>query len=157
MALLDKLQSDANAAGLGLTVSGVHLTDVTVPAPVVAAFLDVISADEERQTTINMAEAYASDLLPRTRGDAVAAIVRAQGAAVEIEAKAVGYDTWFRAVQENGSQSPRLTRARLAAETQEINLQRARLVAAPPGVRVWLGEKEYGSRDPESANGGQGP
>jgi len=154
--LLSALQSSSDSAELGITVSAVHLKNVTVPAPVVSAFLDVISADEERQTTINQAEAYAADLIPRTRGEAVAAIVGAQGSAVQIDAKAQGYDAWFRAIHKNGLRSLSLTEARLAAESSERRLRRVRLIAAPSGVRVWLGDEEYGSRDPDSIKGGQG-
>ena len=155
-ALLGALQVRVDSAKLGVTVSDMHLTNVTVPAPVVAAFLDVISADEERQTKINQAEAYAADLLPRTRGEAVAAIVGAQGAAAQIDAQAQGYAEWFRAVQRNGQRAPGVNQTRLAAEAREIRLQKMRLIAAPSGVRIWLGNEEYGSRDPDTQKGGQG-
>jgi len=154
-AFLSRLKMSAESSELGIEISAVHLTDVTVPAPVVAAFLDVITADEERQTSINHAEAYAADLLPRTRGDAVASIVGAQGDAARIEADAVGYDVWFRSIERNGKKAPALTRARIAAETQESQLQDVRVIAAPSNVRVWLGDEEFGSRDPDSSIGGQ--
>jgi membrane protease subunit HflK len=154
-AFLSRLKLGAESSKLGVEISDVHLTDVTVPAPVVAAFLDVITADEERQTSINRAEAYAADLLPRTRGEAVAAIVGAQGDAVRIEADAIGYDVWFRSIERNGKRSPALTRARIAAETREAQLQGVRVIAAPTNVRVWLGNQELGSRDPDSSIGGQ--
>jgi membrane protease subunit HflK len=150
------LQSGTETAGLGVTVSAVHLTDVKVPAPVLGAFLDVISADEERRTSMNRAEAYAADLLPRTRGEAVAAVVGAQGDAARIEADAVGYDVWFRSIQRNGKASPAVTRARIAAETREAQLQDVRLIAAPADVRVWLSNEDNGPREPYSSDGGQG-
>ena len=155
-AFLARLKQGAASAGLGIEISAVHLTDVTVPAPVVSAFLDVITADEERLTSINRAEAYAADLLPRTRGDAVATIVGAQGDATRIAADAEGYDEWFRSVQRNGSGASGVTRARLAAEAREAQLKDVRLIAAPAGVRVWLGDEERKSRDPDSRDGGQG-
>jgi membrane protease subunit HflK len=151
--VLSATQAAADSAGLGVTVSGVHLTEVLVPAPVVASFLDVISANEERQTSINEAEAYAAGLLPRTRGEALASIVGAQGDATLIEAEAVGYDAWFRLVARNGASQRRLTRARIAAEMTEERLRPARLVVAPAGVRVWLDDEGHWPRDPNDSEG----
>lgn len=145
------LQYAVGQAGLGIEVSDLHLTHVTVPAPVMAAFLDVITADEERQERINTAEAYEADLLPRTRGEAIARISTAQGDAERIDAKAIGFDVWFRSIQRNGAAAPRLTRVRLAAETVESTLSTSRLIAAPKNVRVWLGGEGHWPRDPTLA------
>jgi len=62
---------------------------------------------------------------------------------------------WFRSIERNGKKAPALTRARIAAETQESQLQDVRVIAAPSNVRVWLGDEEFGSRDPDSSIGGQ--
>ena len=152
-AVLGAIQSSVDAAGLGVVVSAVNLTDVTVPAPVLASFLDVISADEERQTRINLAEAYAADLIPKTRGEAVARIVGAQGDAVQVQAEAEAYDVWFRSIQKNGASNMRLTRERIAAEAVERELRPARLIAAPSNVRVWLDDEGHWPRDPNSMEG----
>jgi membrane protease subunit HflK len=126
---------------------------VGVPAPVVASFLDVISADEERQTVINQAEAYAADLIPRSRGAAAARVVGSRGDALRIRAESVGYDVWFRSVARNGAKHRRLTRARIAAEMTEARLGPVRLVAAPAGVRVWLDDEGLWPRDPKELEG----
>ena len=99
--VLRALQAAVDESNIGFSVSAVHLTNVAVPPPVMASFLDVITADEERQTDINLAEAYAADVIPRARGEAVARIVGAQGDASQIEAEAIGYDVWFRSLHRN--------------------------------------------------------
>ncbi|MGB0638574.1 MAG: SPFH domain-containing protein, partial [Myxococcota bacterium] len=154
--VLERLQIHADAVGLGVEVAAVHLTKVSVPPPVLASFLDVISADEEQLTRINQAEAYAADVLPRTRGEALANIVRTQGDAEIIEAKAVGYDVWFRSIQRNAGRFVGLTQQRLAFEHVERDLEDVRLIAAPTGVRVWVGDEEHWPKDVprESDNGG---
>ena len=144
----NRLQATVDEAGLGVELSGVHLTEVAVPAPVVAAFLDVITADEDRLERINSAEAYEADLIPRTRGEALARISNAQGDAVRIEAAASGFDVWFRSIERNGRTERRTTRVRLAAEATEAALSGSRLIAAPRAVRVWVNGTDYWPRDP---------
>ena len=153
IAVLKALQQVVDESGIGVAVSAVHLTAVRVPPPVVASFLDVITADEERQTEINLAEAYAADVIPRARGEAVARIVGSQGNASQIEAEAIGYDVWFRAVQRNAKKNMTVTRVRLQAEVAEEHLSPARLIAAPSGVRVWLDDGAEWPRDPETEEG----
>lgn len=154
--VLKRLQIHVDAVGLGVEVVAVHLTKVSVPPPVLASFLDVISADEEQLTRVNQAEAYAADVLPRTRGEALANIVRTQGDAEIIEAKAIGYDVWFRSIQRNSGRSVDLTQQRLAFEHVERDLDDVRLIAAPTGVRVWVGDEGRWPKDVprDSDNGG---
>ena len=147
------LQAAVDESEIGVTVSAVHLISVSVPPPVVASFLDVITADEERQTEINLAEAYAADIIPRARGEAVARIVGSQGTASQIEAEAIGYDVWFRSVQRNAKKNMTVTRARLQAEAAEEHLSPARLIAAPSSVRIWLDDGAEWPRDPEIEEG----
>ena len=115
--------------------------------------MDVITADEERLTRINLAEAYEAELLPQTRGSAVERISQAQGDAMRIDATSRGYQQWFRSISQNGRGAPRLTAARIAAETVEAQLSETRLIAAPPNVRVWLGDEGHWPRDPNAPEG----
>jgi len=151
--VLRALQVGADNAGLGISVSGFHLTTVTVPAPVMASFLDVITANEERLTRINLAEAYEARLLPQTRGSALERISEAQGEAAQIDATSTGYHEWFKSISQNGRRAPRLTAARIAAETMEAQLSETRLIAAPANVRVWLGNEGHWPRDPNAPEG----
>jgi membrane protease subunit HflK len=107
---------------------------------VLAAFLDVISADEERLTRINKGEAYAAAVVPKARGQALAALSAAQGDAAEIKAAADVSSVVFLAISDGGAAAPSLTRARMTWESLEERMTPARLVLAPAGVRVWWGD-----------------
>lgn len=141
-AVLTATQVRADALALGVTVTAVHLTQAAVPPPVLAAFLDVISADEERLTRINEGEAYAAKVIPEARGQALAKLAEAQGGAVSIEAAAAAAASQFEAISAGGAKAPSLTRARMTWESLEREMTPARLVLAPSGVRVWWGEMD---------------
>ena len=96
-AVLAATQRRADALGLGVRVTAVHLTQAAVPPPVLAAFLDVISADEERLTRINEGEAYAAKVVPEARGQALAELSRAQGDAASIDAD-VAFEEFARVI-----------------------------------------------------------
>ncbi len=133
-------QEGADRVGLGLSVTSVHLATVGVPAPVTQAFLDVISADEERARTINEAQAYAADVLPKARGEALARLEVALGQAAVLDAAAAATVARFGALHTGGASAPDLTRHRLDLEAQQALLGPARLVVADPDVSVWLGD-----------------
>ncbi len=141
-AVLGATQAQVDSAGLGIQVTAVHLTEAAVPPPVLAAFLDVISADEERLTRINEGEAYAAKVIPEARGQALASISGAQGAAAKIQASADAASLEFLAISAGGAKAPSLTRARMTWESLETRLKPARLVLAPAGVRVWWGKTD---------------
>jgi membrane protease subunit HflK len=140
-AVLRLTQQRAEALELGVEILALNLNRTAVPAPVLAAFLDVISADEERLTAINTAEAYAADAIPVARGEALATVLRAQGERATIAAQSAGASSWFTAVSDGGERSPALTRTRLTWESLEKQLSAAKLVLAPSNVRVWWGRE----------------
>ena len=131
-------QAGVDRVGLGLEVEAVHLLTVSVPSPVLAAFLDVISAHEERARSINEAEAYAASVLPLARGEALARIEVAQGGVASLEARAAADVTLFDALLRGGDTAPELTRQRLELEYQEASLAPNQLVVADPRVRIWI-------------------
>lgn len=130
-------QAAADQAGIGVRVEDVHVASAAVPAQVTAAFLDVISADEERARSVNLAEAYAAEVLPRARGAALAALEEAAGEAVRLEAEAAGVAERVVAIAEGGAAAREITKRRLALDARVEAL--GPVVAAPDGVRVWLG------------------
>lgn len=142
--VLDKTQSLAASLGLGLEVLEVHLATVTVPAPVSASFLDVISADEEKRTRINLAEAYAAKVMPEVFGEARARVQRAEGQALRAVARAEGEAAHMRASLAGEAIDPTTTRLRLSLEATERSLDGTDLVLVPPGRRVWMGGDERG-------------
>lgn len=137
--VLGRTQAVADRLGLGMEILAVHLASVSVPAPVAASFLDVISADEEKRTRINQAEAYAARVLPEAFGEAKARVLRAEGQALRMTATAEGEVARWRAQAEGDTVDPATTRMRLAAQALEESLAGRDLVLAPRGRRVWIG------------------
>ncbi len=135
--LVARAQTAADHAGLGIRVQDVHLASASVPAQVTAAFLDVISADEERSRSVNLAEAYATDVLPRARGDALALLEQAQGDAIALAARAEASAERVVAIADGGAAAPELTRRRLRLEARVESV--GSVVVAPVGVQIWLG------------------
>jgi membrane protease subunit HflK len=148
-------QAGADRVGLGLTVQAVQLSQVAVPAAVQAAFLDVISAEEQKRGLVNGAEAYAAQVVPKARGDAAARIEHAAGASAARMAEAEGDAAWIVGVSEGGAASPKLTRTRLWRERVAAALATAPLVLVPTSVRVWLGDAPGAPKAPPAAPGGK--
>jgi|GEM_PF-1457922 len=138
--VLRATQQAADVAGLGVEVMDAPISTAAVPPSVTAAFLDVISADEERQTAINRAEAYAADVLPRAGGAAVARIAAAHGTAAATVARAESVQAAHTALSTGGARAPALTRERLRWEHLEATLSHRPLVLAPASVSIWLGD-----------------
>ncbi len=137
--VLKSTQTAADAARLGIEVVATPIITTAVPPSVTAAFLDVISADEERETAINRAEAYAANLLPRTGGAAVERLAKAHGTAAQTLAEAEATLARTHALVSGGGAQPRLTLARLRWEAIERALGPRPLVLAPSTIPVWLG------------------
>lgn len=66
-----RLQDSVTSRGLGVAVDSLQILEVNVPVAVKDNFLDVVSAKEDQNTSINQAHAYAAASLPRALGDAV--------------------------------------------------------------------------------------
>jgi drug/metabolite transporter (DMT)-like permease/regulator of protease activity HflC (stomatin/prohibitin superfamily) len=130
-------QAAADAAGMGVSVQSVRLGLVRVPAPVMASFLDVISAEEDRQTRVHLADAYAATVLPQARGAGLTRLADAEATGGWRVAEATGFAARVDAIGE-ASNSP-LTRLRLEIESVERSHADAHIVIAPDDVRVWTG------------------
>lgn len=138
-AVLALTRQRAAAMGLGVSPEALHLTHVAVPAPVMDAFLDVISASEERSTLINKAEAYAAGVVPSALGEAAAIHQRAEGGAATTSAATDAWLARFRALSAGGASAPALTRHRLQQEHLEDTLSSKQLLLVEDDVSVWLG------------------
>jgi membrane protease subunit HflK len=148
-------QRVADKAELGVEVLEVHLASVQAPAAVAASYLDVISADEEKSTLVNEAEAYAARVLPMAFGEATARVLAAEGEALRSAARAHGRVERMKALHQGVEISSTTTRYRLYTEAVERALEGRPLVLLPPGRRVWLrgngaDQPLVGQRLPES-------
>ena len=132
-------QRAADREKLGVQVEGLHLSAAAVPAPVTDAFLDVISAEEEKRSRINQAEAYAAAALPRARGRALALLEAAEGERQQLAAHSETELATFQALAKGGASAPELTRLRLTHERIAAALAPANVVLASPDLDLWVG------------------
>jgi membrane protease subunit HflK len=131
---------------LGVEVLDLHLSSVQAPAAVAASYLDVISADEEKRTLVNEAEAYAARVLPMAFGEAAARVLAAEGEALRSTARTQGRIQRMQALHQGVEISSATTRYRLYAEAVERALADQQLVLVPPGRRVWIGDSAGSGR-----------
>lgn len=112
----------------GIVVVNVQLQQVAPPQEVVHAFKDVASAREDRERSINEAQGYKNDILPRAKGQAAQEIQQAEGYKATKVARAKGEVNRFLALLDQYTKAPEITRTRLYLETMEEVLAKTKKV-----------------------------
>jgi len=125
--ILDKYES-------GLDVRRVQLQEVQPPAPVRAAFADVVAALQDASRVQNEAEGYRNEVIPKAQGEA--AELRAEAGAYRDSkiAHATGEASRFAAVAAEWRRAPAVTERRLYLETMEMILPDVDKVIIEPGT-----------------------
>ncbi len=142
--ILEGIRRRTEAMSLGVEVLHFCLTDVHAPAEVHAAFRDVASAHEDKQTAVNVAWRYRDETVNLARGeaarqvelaksDATGAVLRAEGESQSLKLRTAAYRE-----RRTG------TRERLYLEAVEEVLARTRKIVRPGwrgsgGIDLWLG------------------
>ena len=118
----DELQKILDDYGAGMQILNVRLQDVIPPDEVRDAFDDVLRARQERDTAINLAEAFRRDQIPRAEGQAARITQAAEGFKAQQINSATGRADAFSAVLAEYLQSKDVTRRRLYLEAIETIL-----------------------------------
>jgi modulator of FtsH protease HflK len=113
------MQGVLNWYKAGILVLQVQLQSVDPPEQVIAAFKDVIAAQQDQDRMRNEAEAYANKVVPEARGKAAAIIQEAEGYRLQTVAEATGQTARFNQIYEQYKKAPEVTRERLYLETME--------------------------------------
>lgn len=132
-------QAQLDALGSGIRLVAIEVADLTPPPSVVDAFNDVSSARGDRETLALAAEAYTSDLLPRTRGDASSRVEASRSQAAHRQAQAHGEVDRFEALLPAWRQSRRATREQLVVATW-ANVDATIRPVHPDAEVVWASE-----------------
>jgi membrane protease subunit HflK len=130
----DLLQTLLDRYEAGITVTDVELQDAQAPAAVRQAFVDVIGANQDRNRAVNEAEAYANEVVPRSRGEAAELLSGAAGYRDAKIAGATGEASRFLALVTEYQKAPAITRKRLYLETMEAVLPDAEKLIVEPGT-----------------------
>jgi membrane protease subunit HflK len=118
--LLDRRRS-------GIRIVSASIMTITLDRSVVQAFQDVADAMADREKVINEARAYASNLIPKTRGEARTRLSDAEAYKQQRVADAIGETSRFLALQKEYEKVPDVTRIRLYLETMEKILPKLQL------------------------------
>ncbi|WP_421997113.1 FtsH protease activity modulator HflK [Reyranella sp.] len=134
----DLLQRMLDEYGLGVRISNVQLLRVDPPQEVIAAFRDVQAARADKEKSINEANTYRNQVLPRAKGEAESIIQRAEAYKAEIIARASGDAQRFDQVYAQWAKAKDITTERLYLDTIEEVLRNVNKVlvdknASPTG------------------------
>jgi membrane protease subunit HflK len=103
----------------GMLVTKVNLQDANFPSQVQSAVQDAIKAREDRERLSFEAQAYANDVLPRARGEAVRRQQDSEGYRARVVADAQGEASRFTQLLAEYKQAPEVTRKRLYLDAME--------------------------------------
>ncbi len=139
----DLLQRILDEYGLGIRITQVQLLRVDPPQEVIGAFRDVQAARADKERTINEANTYRNQVLPRAKGDASAIIQKAEAYKAQTVARAKGDVQRFTQVYDQWAKAKDITSERIYLETLEEVLRNVNKVmvdksAAGPGVVPYL-------------------
>jgi len=113
------VQKTLDGYSAGMQVNDISFQNVAPPKEVKDAFDDVDNAREDKQSSENAAQAYASKILPIARGDASRIAAAAEGYKAERIARAEGDTARFNLILKEYKGAPEVTRRRLYLETME--------------------------------------
>jgi membrane protease subunit HflK len=127
----DRLQQTLDEYHTGLVVSELNLPAALYPDEVKDAFDEAQRAGQDKNTSINQAEAYAKQIVPEARGKAASVRTEAEGYRTAIIARATGDAQRFSLLLDQYKSAPDVTRKRLWLETlQDVLAQNRKVVGA---------------------------
>ncbi|HLZ73733.1 FtsH protease activity modulator HflK [Phenylobacterium sp.] len=119
LATAELMQKTLDSWGAGVTVVEVQIRNVNPPQEVVAAFRDVQSAEQDRDSAVNEADAYRNRVVQEAKGDAAKILQSAQGYREQSVRTATGDAARFNSIYGEYKRAPEATRERLYLETME--------------------------------------
>ncbi|WP_087719340.1 FtsH protease activity modulator HflK [Salinicola salarius] len=132
--VFERLTAYMDAYGTGLRLQTVNVESTAPPDQVQDAFDDVIRAREERQRSINQANAYSQAVVLEAKGQQQRLIEEANGYKAASVSDAIGQTNRFNSLLSEYRQAPDVTRQRLYLETM------SQVLAKTPKALVDLGD-----------------
>jgi membrane protease subunit HflK len=127
------LQTILDRYETGITVRAVEMQNAQPPAEVKDAFDDAVRAREDEERLKNEAEAYANDIIPKSRGAAARIVQEAEAYKESVIATSQGEASRFLQVLEEYNLAPGVTRDRLYLEAMEEVLSRSTKLVVDQG------------------------
>ena len=135
-------QSLLDDLGVGVRLASIEVRNLVPPSAVVDAFNDVSSAQGDQETLALAADAYASELGPRSRGAKTALLEEARAGATGLLARAEAEISRFLALQKEARVSPEATRITLRNDLLEAIGSRVNVLAAGEGSEIRLPDSQ---------------
>jgi modulator of FtsH protease HflK len=104
---------------MGVLVTNVNMQNVQPPEQVQQAFEDVNKAGQDKDRAKNEGEAYANDVLPTARGNAVRLVKEAEAYKTMVIENAAGNAARFNQVLAEYQKAPAVTRDRMYLDTMQ--------------------------------------
>lgn len=117
--LKDLIQKTLDSYNSGVNIKRVNFDKADPPEQVKQAFLNVQSAEQERDRLEKEADAYANKVLAAARGEAAQLLEEAEGYRAKVVNEAKGQASRFLSVLAEYQKAPDVTRKRLYLETME--------------------------------------
>ncbi|MDE2335504.1 MAG: FtsH protease activity modulator HflK [Rhodospirillales bacterium] len=149
LAVQKGVQTILDHYGTGIEVTQVTLQKSDPPAQVIESFRDVQRAAADAQRTINVAEAYRNDIVPRARGTAAQIVAAAEANKAATEARARGESQRFLSVLAAYDVAKSITLQRLYIETMQAILSSTPTTVVDGAVRGLLPMLPLGGPPPQ--------
>ena len=146
------VQKTLDGYDAGMQVNDISVQNVASPKEVKDAFDDVNNAREDKQSSENAAQAYASKVLPIARGNASRIAADAEGYKAERIARAEGDTARFNLILKEYKGAPEVTRRRLYLETMEQVMANNTKVIDGSGGRNIINLPAAGITQPAAGN-----
>jgi len=104
---------------MGVLVTNVNMQNVQPPEQVQGAFEDVNKAGQDKARAKNEGEAYANDVLPTARGNAIRLVKEAEAYKTMVTENAAGNAARFNQVLAEYQKAPGVTRDRMYLDTMQ--------------------------------------
>ncbi|TAE33190.1 MAG: FtsH protease activity modulator HflK [Alphaproteobacteria bacterium] len=147
--LMQKILDDYET---GIEIFEVNLLAVDAPEPVVDAFIDVLSAQQEKETLQNQAQKYRDGVLPMAQGQAEKMVKDAEAYKEAVITKAKGEAAQFTSITKQYERAEDVTKKRMYLETMEDILSGMNKIIvdgnAGNGVMPYLPLKELKPSEP---------
>lgn len=132
--VLERIRELLNNYQSGLEVVAVTLRKVQAPDQVRVAFNDVNRADQDKATTIQQAQAYASKVVPLAQGMAARILANANAYQQQIVLTAQANVARYQALLKVYQSSPQVTQERMYIDTMQNILQRCNKILVDANV-----------------------
>jgi membrane protease subunit HflK len=122
------MQRMLDSWGTGVSVVEVQVRSANPPEQVVAAFQDVNTAQQDRESAVNQANGYRNRVIAEARGDAARITQSGEAYREQSVRMATGDVSRFNAIYNEYRRAPGATRDRLYIETMERVLEKSKKV-----------------------------